>query len=174
MSGYFDLTLTASRAAGLRHTLNRHYRGTERFSFRAPDAAGELTVWARSAQEAEAHCWNALFDLLFSRHRLGIAPACPVCGGEGAPRGRNSVGRRQWRCENPECRRWFGAERNGHGGVAHPIEERRHEFYCLVFCHGRRVPEACAQLRISRSAGYAWRRRYLELMAKWNESKPEE
>lgn len=168
MSGYYDLTITAARASSGRHTLNRHYRGASRFTMRAPDADGELVVWARSQREAEDHLTNALFDLLFARHRLGVEPRCPGCGGEGTPRGRNAAGRRQWQCRNPECRRWFGARREGNGGVEHPASSLKLEFYRLHFGLGVSVDHARQRLGISRSAAYAWRRRYIVLGQKWD------
>jgi len=126
-AGHWLFEFNPRAATTLRHTLNRKYRGAQKFELRAPDAPGTLIVWARTAQEADEHVVNALFDLIFDRKRVGAFldnPVCIYCGGPTQSRGRNSSGSQTWTCRNPSCRR--SSHRDAPlFGVAHAVETRR-------------------------------------------------
>lgn len=159
MSGYFDLEFNPKMAFGLKHTLNRPYKGAKPFTFRAPDASGALTVYARDIDEARDHLTNALFDLIFNRTRVKAAvtnPACIFCGGPTESRGRNSSGTRCWRCLNPECKRSFVPDRAFRGGINHPSQSKKPDFYTLVFEQGVPIKEAADRLQISHTAADNW------------------
>lgn len=160
-AGYFNLELNPKMAFSLKHTLNRPYRGSQRFEVRAPDASGTLIVHARTPDEADEHLVNALFELIFNRNRCGAAvtnPACLYCGGPTEGRGRNSSGTRVWRCLNPECRRSFVPLRVWRGGINHSQQSKKPAFVRLIFDQGKTVREARDILGISDGAADNWYR----------------
>jgi len=159
MSGYFHLELNPKMAFSLCYQLNSRYTGAQRFELRAPDAAGTLTVWARTEKEANDHLVNALFDLIFARNRVGAAvlnPDCIFCGGPTESRGRNCSGTRVWRCLNPECRHSFTPDRTWRGGINHPSHSKKPAFRQLVFEQGIPLQEAADRLGISHGAADNW------------------
>lgn len=160
MSGYFNLEFVSDLRAGtLKHTLNRPYKGAQRFELIAPDAAGVLVVYARSLNEAGDHVKNALWDLIFSRNRVGAAvgnPDCIFCGGRTESRGRNSAGTRGWRCLSDGCRRSFVLDRSFRGGINHPTQSKKPAFRKLVFEQGVPIKEAADRLGISHGAADNW------------------
>ncbi len=157
--GYFDFEFNERAAVDAAHTLNRAYRGARKFEMRAPDAAGTLVVWARSQEEAEEHLRNALFDLIFNRHRLGRfleTPACIYCGAKKVEsRGRNSSGTQTWRCKNADCQRSFVLDRRFRGGINHPSQSKKPEFVRLLRS-GVTVREAADRLKLNRRTAVQW------------------
>ena len=158
---YFNLEYVPQRGPieRMSHTLNRTYRGAQRFAIRAPDAAGTLIIWARDEEEAREHLVNACFDLLFNRNRVGAAvenPRCIFCEGDRVEsRGRNSVGTRAWRCLNPECRRSFVLNRAFRGGINHPSQSKKPAFARLLL-DGIPVGEAGRRLGIHPHTAVQW------------------
>lgn len=156
---YFNLDLNPKLATSLRHALNQPYRGSRPFELSAPDAQGVLVVHARSAEEADEHVVNALFDLIFNRSRVGAAidnPACIFCQHRTESRGRNSSGTRGWRCLSVECGRSFVLGRAFRGGINHPSQSNKPEFFRLVFKEGRTIIEAADIVGISHGAADNW------------------
>lgn len=145
MSGYFNLELNPDMMpVKAVHTLNRPYKGAVKHRMRAPDADGELVVYARCEEEARDHLVNALFDLVFRGARLGVTarnPACLFCGGKTQRGGRNSAGKRVWKCQNLECRRSFVLDRTFKGGINHPSQSKKPAFVRLL-TEGKTVAEA--------------------------------
>src|ERR1700680_1211579 len=65
-------------------------------------------------------------------NRVGAAvfnPPCIFCGGKRQSRGRNSSGTRGWRCMNPTCQRSFVIDRSFRGGINHPTQSKKPDFY---------------------------------------------
>lgn len=155
---YWDFEFTEQQATKPVHTLNRPYKGARKIVMRAPDAKGTLLVYARSEQEAEEHLKNALFDLIFNRHRFGKFldnPPCIFCGGHTESRGRNSSGTQTWRCKNLECQRSFVVRREFRGGINHPSQSKKPEFARLLLS-GLTVREAADRLRLNVSTAGNW------------------
>lgn len=159
MSGYFNLELKPDvMPTGLRHELNRYYKGAQRFEMTAPDAAGTIVVWARNIEEARDHLVNALYDLVFAAGRNGAAlanPKCPFCGARTQRGGRNSSGTRVWKCQGDECRRSFVLHRVWRGGINHPAQSKKPAFVRL-YLSGVSVREAATQLRLNISTAANW------------------
>ena len=163
---YFNFEFNPQMATSLVHCLNRRYKGARKFPVTAPDAQGTLIVWARDRQECQEHLFNALFDLIFARNRVGAAvtnPACIFCGGKTQSRGRNSSGTRGWRCVNPDCQRSFVVDRSFRGGINHPTQSKKPEFRRLVFVEGKTIREACDELGLSASAADNWFKKMVAL-----------
>jgi hypothetical protein len=161
---YFNFEFNSKMATSLVHTLNRPYKGAQKFSATAPDAQGTLVIWARDPEECREHLLNALFDLIFARNRVGAAvcnPLCIFCGGKTQSRGRNSSGTRGWRCMSPTCQRSFVIDRSFRGGINHPTQSKKPDFHRLVFIDGKTIREACDALGISMSAGDNWYQKML-------------
>ena len=161
---YFNFEFNPAIVSSLVHTLNRPYNGARTFPAKAPDAQGTLIVWARDLEEYREHLLNALFDLIFSRNRVGAAagnPACIFCGGKTQSRGRNSSGTRGWRCMNLDCQRSFVIDRTFRGGILHPTQSKKPEFHRLVCVEGKTIREACDALGISMGAGDNWYQKML-------------
>jgi len=164
MGGYFDIEYNERRPSGrgcesLRHQLNKQYAGARRWELHAPDAAGTLIVWARDEDEAHDHLLNALWEMIFAKHRVAAwleNPACIYCGGTTESRGRNSAGTQVWRCKSRGCRRSFVLDRIFRGGIHHPTQSKKPAFVRLVFQEGVPVAEACRRLQISHGAGDNW------------------
>lgn len=156
---YFNLDINPKRAERLTHVLNKKYKGAALHDVTAPDAQGTLQVWARTPEEVDEHIYNALFDLLFNRARVGASidnPACIFCGHRTESRGRNSSGTRGWRCLNLECKRSFVLSRSFRGGINHPSQSKKPEFHRLVFVEGKTIREAIDLLGISDGAAANW------------------
>ena len=163
---YFNLEFNPQMATSLVHCLNRRYKGARKFPVTAPDAQGTLIVWARDRQECQEHLFNALFDLIFARNRVGAAvtnPACIFCGGKTQSRGRNSSGTRGWRCVNPDCQRSFVVDRSFRGGINHPTQSKKPDFHRLVVVEGKTIREACDELCLSASAADNWFKKMVAL-----------
>jgi transposase-like protein len=159
MSGYFNLELNSDMMPVTpSHTLNKPYKGARKMRLTAPDADGEMVVWARSDEEARDHLINALFDLIFRGARIGASarnPRCLFCGGQTQRHGRNSSGTRTWKCGNPECRRSFVLDRTFRGGINHPTQSKKPAFIRLLLA-GRTVREAADQLRLGIHTASGW------------------
>lgn len=159
MSGYFDLELHPDQmSTKAKHTLNRRYKGAVRFEMRAPDAGGTLIVWARDEAEAKDHLLNALFEMVFrsARHNVAVHnPACPYCGGKSHRHGRNSSGKRTWRCQNLECQRHFVLDRIWRGGINHPSSSKKPDFARLLLS-GTPVRDAAEKLGIHPMTARHW------------------
>ena len=52
---YFNFEFNSKMATSLVHTLNRPYKGAQKFSATAPDAEGTLLIWARDPEECREH-----------------------------------------------------------------------------------------------------------------------
>jgi hypothetical protein len=53
---YFNFEFNSKMATSLVHTLNRPYKGAQKFSATAPDAEGTLLIWARDPEECRSTC----------------------------------------------------------------------------------------------------------------------
>lgn len=160
MSGYYNLELKPDlRGVTTRpHQLNRKYKSAQRFVMRAPDAPGTLVVWALDEQEARDHLINALFELLF-RPAPGSAltsnPPCPFCGGHAQSHGRNSSGKRNWKCMAEACGRYFVLDRVWRGGINHPAQSKKPEFVRLLLS-GVSVRDAANRLNLHMNTAGNW------------------
>jgi len=164
---YFNFEPNPRMAFGLRHHLNKKYKGSRSFEIQAPDAAGTLVVWARDEEEADEHIQNALFELIFHRNRCGAFvtnPKCIFCGARTESRGRNSSGTRVWRCLG-DCRRSFTLNREWRGGIHSPVQSKKPAFHRLVFVEGKSIREAVEALGISHNAADNWYRKMAALRA---------
>lgn len=156
-----------TRCKSLHHVLNRPYRGSRPFAVTAPDAPGTLTVHARSGAECAEHLRNALFDLIFDRHRTAAwleNPHCLFCGQKTESRGRNSSNTRVWRCLGPECRRSFVVDRQFKGGINHPSQSKKPAFVRLMLS-GLTVREAADRLGLNISTTSNWAEKVQSLHA---------
>jgi transposase-like protein len=141
-----------------RHALNERYKGASRFELRAPDAEGVITVWARTEDEARDHLLNALFDLVFRGARIGAAvvnPKCPFCAGRTQRHGRNSAGKRSWKCQTVDCGRYFVLDRVWRGGINHPSQSKKPAIARLILA-GLTPREAAEQLGVNIQTARNW------------------
>jgi len=140
------------------HALNDRYKGARRFEMKAPDSPGVLIVYARDEQEAREHLVNALFDLIFRPgpgSSLAANPKCPFCKGRTQSHGRNSAGKRNWKCMSAECGRYFVLDRVWRGGLSHPAQSKKPAFVKLLLS-GVPLREAADKLKLNISTAGNW------------------
>lgn len=157
---YFNLVYNERGPEKLVHVLNRRYELAQLFEIRAPDAAGEIRIWARDEQEAREHLVNAAFDLIFRPIRVGAwanseNPPCIACGSKTQRGGRNSAGTRVWNCTNKGCQRKFVLDRAFRGGINHPSQSKKPVFARLVLS-GVPPVEAATQIGLNIQTAKKW------------------
>lgn len=175
MSGYFNLELRPDQMPVKdRHILNQRYKGAKPYEMRAPDAAGMIVIYARSLDEANDHAINALFDLIFRSATAATAvhnPRCPFCNGKTQRHGRNSAGTRTWKCQRPDCQRYFVLDRVWRGGKNHQAQSKKPEFVRLLLS-GVPAADAADRLGINHQTAGNWAEKVAannpEAMAQFN------